>query len=238
MFKKIIRKIKHSALRVQNFILPTESILSSKEKWNLLAQKNAKYFVLTNQGQGINEEEFRRSGHFDYENLIKNDDLVRSLIPNPKSAKVVEIGCGIGRISEFIAQDFSEVSGIDISEEMVSQAKTRLCRIKNLHFFPTSGLNYPFPNDYFDFAFSFIVFQHMPSKAVVKKNFEEIFRVLKPGGLAKIQVRGIEVKKGDWFYGPAFSLQDVFDLIKGLKLNLIHHQDEGEKYFWLYFQKT
>ena len=50
-------------------------------------------------------------------------------------------------------------------------------------------------------CFSFIVFQHMPNKKVVGKNFEEIKRVLKNNGIAKIQVRGLPQVNSIGFMG-------------------------------------
>ncbi len=40
----------------------------------------------------------------------------------------------------------------------------------------------------FDFAFSFIVFQHIPSRAVIENYVREAHRLLRPGALFKFQV--------------------------------------------------
>ena len=42
----------------------------------------------------------------------------------------------------------------------------------------------------FDFAFSFIVFQHIPSQAIIENYIREVQRVLRPGSLFKFQVQG------------------------------------------------
>lgn len=48
---------------------------------------------------------------------------------------VLEIGCGIGRISKPIAEIASSLTCIDLSEEMLSIAKDRLKQKTNVHFF-------------------------------------------------------------------------------------------------------
>ncbi len=87
-----------------------------------------------------------------------------------------------------------------------------------------------------DLVFSFIVFQHMPSREIIRKNIEEIARVLKSDGIAKIQLRGIPVSKGNWYYGPSFNSADVQDLISGLPLSLLNIEGEGNKYFWVWLK--
>ena len=42
----------------------------------------------------------------------------------------------------------------------------------------------------FDFTFSFVVFQHIPSKAMIENYVRETARVLRPGGLFKFQLQG------------------------------------------------
>jgi len=42
----------------------------------------------------------------------------------------------------------------------------------------------------FDFVFSHIVFQHLPRKAYVDRYLREAARVLRPGGILRVQVDG------------------------------------------------
>ena len=41
-----------------------------------------------------------------------------------------------------------------------------------------------------DFAFSYIVFQHIPSREVIDNFVRDVFALLRPGGLFKFQVQG------------------------------------------------
>lgn len=120
MMFKIFKKIKS----IFDFLMPNESITNSKEKWDSLAQENAKYYIFSDQGTGISEEEFQSAGEADYKNLILNDLLLKEKIST--DSKVLEIGCGTGRMTEFFAKSFGSVYGIDISGEMIEQARNRL----------------------------------------------------------------------------------------------------------------
>ncbi|MDP3956285.1 MAG: class I SAM-dependent methyltransferase [bacterium] len=243
MLRNIIRKtnfteaLKKRAIRLGNLVRRSESLSESKKKWNELAKKNARYFVLTNYGENISEDIFSKEGQRDYENHIASDEIIKEKIPDSQIACALEIGCGIGRTTEFIARDFGDVYGIDISEEMIAAAEERLAGLSNIKFVATDGITIPFPDNMFDLIFSFIVFQHMPNKETVERNINEVARTLKPGGIAKIQLRGVPVSKSNWFYGPAFTEDDVLKLLRNRQLNLIKTEGADKKYFWIWLAK-
>ena len=237
MLAKIKNYIYTTLQRFWNSFLPDETMTDSKKKWNRLAKENARYFVMTDYGEKINEETFRNSGKNDFQMLIEKDDLLQKKLVPFKDKKVLEIGCGIGRITEFLANNFGEVTGIDISEQMIEHGKKRLANKNNVRLAATDGLTFPFPDSIFDLVFSFIVFQHMPDIATIRKNVEEIARVLKSGGLAKIQLRGLPTSKKNWFYGPAFARRDAEKLIVSLPLTIIKTEGENQRYFWLWLEK-
>jgi len=229
--------LKRYLRKIVNFFIPGESIGKSKNKWNHLAEKNSSYYIMTDFGKNISEEQFRISGKQDYENLIKNDSIIKKELEPFSNRRVLEIGCGTGRITEFVANDFGQVTGLDISEKMIEIGKERLATIRNLEMIATDGKNYPLDNSLFDLVFSFIVFQHMPDIKTIRKNFEEITRVLKSNGIAKIQLRGLPTSKKNWFYGPDFDQRNAKKLIANLPLEIIQVTGVGQRYFWLWLQK-
>jgi SAM-dependent methyltransferase len=106
--------------------------------------------------------------------------------------RMLEIGCGIGRMTHGFAQLFGEVHAIDVSGEMIRQAREHLGEFDNVHLYETSGVDLsPFANDSMDFCFSFIVFQHIPDKAVIFNYIREAGRVLRPRGIFHFQVNGL-----------------------------------------------
>ncbi|MCB9805872.1 class I SAM-dependent methyltransferase [Candidatus Nomurabacteria bacterium] len=186
----------------------------------------------------IDEKQFKEIGDENYKEHIENDDIVKSKLGNFSDKKVLNIGCGVGRLEECMPPHFGNVYGIDISEVMVEKAKERLSQLHNVVVQATDGVSFPFNDEFFDFIFSYIVFQHMPSKEVVKKNFEEIFRSLKKGGVAKIQIRGgHQPFKWQWFYGPVFKEQEAIDMVKSVGFNVLKTQDPDKKRFWLWLEK-
>jgi len=231
-------KIKRRMVNLLNEITPSESIFESKEKRDKLASEHAKYFIMSDYGKDIDEPLFKESGRKEAEALVNGDQILHSRL-DPFSDKVVlEIGCGAGRLTDYFADWFKEVIGLDISETMINHAKERLVSKANVRLFSTDGLAYPVPDETVNFIFSFIVFQHMPDKKTVRKNFEEAARVLKKGGIMKVQLRGIPAEKKYWYYGPAFNLRDSKKILKGLPFSIVQSEGENKKYFWLWLKRT
>lgn len=221
-------------------IIPSESIASSKQKWNALGKENARYYVLSTHGKSVSEEQFIEDGLRDYQLHISSDNLLSERLGDFSTKTVLEIGCGIGRITSCFSDYFKHVFGLDIAESMIEQARSRLADKKNVTLVATDGLTYPVPDASVDFVFSFIVFQHMPDAAIVESNFKEISRVLKSGGVAKIQLRGIplRVSKKEWYYGVSYSHDDVVGLLERVPVKLVREEGVGEKYYWITFTKN
>ncbi len=209
----------------------------SKTKWNKLASENAAYYIMTDKSKSDTEEKFRLSGQEDIQKLFITDPIISGVIERG-NAVAVEIGCGTGRLSEFIAPHVERLYAFDISEEMIRQAQERLRSQENIVFMATDGMHYPMADSTADTVFSYIVFQHMPTVEVIKENVGEISRVLKTGGVAKIQLRGVPTSKKNWYYGPSFNLHEVESLIEGTHLRIIQSEGEGTKNFWVWLSKT
>jgi ubiquinone/menaquinone biosynthesis C-methylase UbiE len=82
---------------------------------------------------------------------------------------------------------FGRVIGTDVSASMIEKA-----RLDNPHqeFYVTDGVSLGgIPPSSIDFAFSYATLQHLTRKSYLKHSFREIYRVLKPGGTARINVR-------------------------------------------------
>ena len=231
------RLVKRVYIPLENFFIPTESLERSQQKWNDLSRKNAKYFVCTSLGENVSDEALRQSGEQDYLKLVKDDEILNARLGDFKESNVLEVGCGIGRVTEFLARDFKEVFGIDISGEMVTRAKARLHGKGDVYFIVNDGCHYPFADNAFDFVFSYLVFQHIAEEEAVRQNFREIERTLKPTGVAKIQLRGVPIRKYKWSYGVHFDLRSVRKLLDGFRLKVFKHEGEGQKNFWVWLAK-
>jgi len=95
-----------------------------RRDWNRRARENARHYVVTGQHEWT-DEEFFRSGQITMEEEILND------LPNvcqgrdPKHMKVLEIGCGAGRVTRAFAGYFGEVYAVDINPEAIRHIADR-----------------------------------------------------------------------------------------------------------------
>src|SRR5580658_2587573 len=158
--------------------------------WNERAREDAHYYAAFGRRDQDGSEFFAAAA-----DLIRNleDELKRfpQAIP-PSSRRALEIGCGPGRLMRPMSRHFGEIHGVDVSDEMIAQARRNLQDIPNAHPHHTSGSDLSlFPADHFDFVYSYAVFQHIPSADVVFSYLRETVRVLKPGGIARLQINGL-----------------------------------------------
>ena len=115
-------------------------------------------------------------GPAEVERVLRHLDL--------RGKRVLDIGCGSGGITLFIAHRFSpaEIVGFDVELPVIRKARHRAADAgltEQVEFTqgPPGGL--PFPDGSFDVVFSKDAMVHIPDKDAI---FAEIFRVLKPGG--------------------------------------------------------
>src|SRR4051794_23196550 len=157
----------------------TRQLLRMRRDWERRARENARHYVVTGQDRW-NDEEFYRSGMITLEEEILNDLGNICQGKDPKQMRVLEIGCGAGRVTRAFAGYFGEVYAVDISREMVHQARSATAGFPNAHIFRNSGkdlsavrrkwwhrFGFGAPIE-MDFAFSFMVFQHIPSRAIIE----------------------------------------------------------------------
>ena len=78
-----------------------------------------------------------------------------------KGRRALDFGCGVGRMTEALAEFFDNVVGVDISEEMVRLAN-QYRRRDNTEFVLVPQPPLPFPDKEFDCVYSTIVIQHIP----------------------------------------------------------------------------
>ena len=91
-----------------------------------------------------------------------------------------------------------------------------------------------------DFAFSTIVFQHIPSREIIENYVREVHRLLRPGGLFKFQVQGdatMQSEPGDTWVGVPFSEQDARNMARRCGFEPRHLHGAGGQYFWLWYFK-
>jgi len=95
------------------------------------------------------------------------------------SLSLLNVGGSAGIIDNFLADYFDLVVSVDIDEPAIESAKGKFKK-DNLKFQLGDALNLQFSNNSFDVVICSQVYEHVPDP---QKMMNEIFRVLKPGGV-------------------------------------------------------
>ena len=226
--------------KTENDAVTAAVVSRMKADWNARARENARHFVQNSTAQW-EDREFFRSGEISVANEVLPDMYrICGGSRSPRDLRVLEIGCGVGRMTRMLARVFGQVTGVDVSEEMIEQARRALVDSPNVELVTGNGLTLDeLPSNAFDFAFSFIVFQHVPSLDVIRSYCKEVFRVLKPGSLFKFQVQGHTSLKNepDTWLGVAVSQDDTVDLARDSGFVIERAEGARTQYFWLWFGK-
>ena len=142
-----------------------------------------------------------------------------------------------------LASTFGEVHGVDVSEDMVQQAKHFLRSTPNANVYRNSGKDLRVLGDLqFDFAYSFIVFQHIPSRAVIDNYVGAVSRCLRSGSIFKFQVQGhqspsMREPRRDTWLGASISESEAAAMAERHGFELQRSGGAGTQYYWLWFYK-
>lgn len=175
-------------------------VQSIRSFWNRAAEENPYWYVSSYRSYGAdrNLDEFWASGQ-----MIRAE-IKRATGYSPGAADVVvEIGCGVGRLTRAVAPEVGRVIALDISEKMLALA--RQANLPNADFRAADGFALAgIPDASVDLALAYCVFQHLPSLTALRSYLAEMRRVTKPGGLI-----AFTLTPRDWTYWfmPALRLR-------------------------------
>lgn len=92
----------------------SQQLAKMRQDWDARAKENAKYYVQTAK-DNWSDEEFYASGEQTVKEEILTDMINICQGKEPKQMKVLEIGCGAGRVTRALANLFGEVHAVDVS---------------------------------------------------------------------------------------------------------------------------
>lgn len=217
-----------------------EQLKKMRADWDARAKENARYYVATLR-EDWSDEEFFASGEQTVAEEILTDMGNICQGKEPKQMRVIEVGSGAGRITRALSGLFGEVHAVDVSGEMVEQARKALQEVPNAFVYQNNGMDLSvLPPGPYDFAFSTIVFQHIPSRDVIYSYVREVNRLLRPGALFKFQVQGdatMQTSPDDTWLGVPFSDADAVKMAEECGFEPRYRHGAGEQYFWLWFFK-
>ena len=209
-----------------------------RQDWDERARENARFYVNTERTDWT-DEEFFESGRRTVREEILTDMINICQGKDPKQMKVIEIGCGAGRVTRALAEIFGEVHAVDVSGEMVELAREALGGTPNAHVYQNNGMDLGvIPPGESDFAFSSIVFQHIPSREVIESYVRDVHRLLRPGALFKFQVQGdpnVETDPDDTWLGVPFTEAQAREMAERCGFEPRYSHGAGTQYFWLWF---
>lgn len=93
--------------------------------------------------------------------------------------RVLDAGCGNGRLYEFLKNSNIAYTGIDSSEELINIAKKSF---PDANFLLGDILTLPFSDNKFNVIFCIAALHHLPGKNLREQVIKEFNRVLVPGG--------------------------------------------------------
>jgi SAM-dependent methyltransferase len=217
-----------------------EQLEKMRQDWDARARENARYFVATAR-EDWSDEEFFRSGEKAISEDILTDMTNICQGKDPQAMRVLEIGCGAGRLTRALSNVFGEVHAVDVSGEMVELARRAVADRPGVHVYQNNGCDLSvIPAQEFDFAYSAIVFQHIPSREVIENYVREVHRLLRSGALFKFQVQGdsrVEASPDDTWLGVSYSDQAATEMAHRCGFEPRYRYGVGEQYFWLWYFK-
>ena len=110
-------------------------------------------------------------------------------------ASALDYGCGAGRSTRFLKRIGFDAVGVDVSQEMLEQARSKDGSGEYRHI-PSGHL--PFEDSEFDLVFSSFVFLEVSRIEEIEGILKEMKRVLRKDGVIIFVTASMEASEGDW----------------------------------------
>lgn len=234
--KPLLKRFKHGI----EYFIPGRTIEEAAHIWDERAKENPLYYsnTRTPSGKLVSEPELNETGRLDFQQFIRNDELLQVLLARHSTHAVYDLGTGAGRMLPFFAETYERVVGGDISSVMLEKARGRVGSDSKIELEEMNGARSKQASDSITFLFSYQTLQHVATRQQILDILREMYRILKPGGVAKLQFRtGGRVAKWSWSYGPSFSEQEARSLLEQVGFRTHGAQVTDVKHLWLLAEK-
>jgi 2-polyprenyl-3-methyl-5-hydroxy-6-metoxy-1,4-benzoquinol methylase len=141
-------------------------VRESDEAWREFGRRDPYFGVLSHEEYHVDAIDDRTRARFfasGEEDVRRTCEWVERLFGPFTPARALDFGCGVGRLVIPLARRAGRVTGVDISEDMLAEAR-RNCEaqgVRNVDLVLSDDTLSRVQGE-FDFIHSFIVFQHMP----------------------------------------------------------------------------
>jgi ubiquinone/menaquinone biosynthesis C-methylase UbiE len=215
-----------------------ETSARMRDDWNARAREDAGYYVACGRRDQDDAEFYATATE------VMNS-FEAELLRVPKARRgmgtALEIGCGPGRLMRPMSRHFSEIHGVDVSDEMIALARQRLADIPHAipHLNDGASLR-EFEDQSFDFVYSYAVFQHIPDREVIMAYLREIHRVLKTGGLTRLQFNGLPrggYDQFDTWAGARLTSTEILEFTQLHDFQVLALEGISTQYMWSSWRK-
>jgi len=167
---------------------PARSLRGNRQAWNDWGSIDPLWAILTDPDLKHRRWDLERFWRLGEDEIARVMSTAATLGYPAGNDVALDFGCGVGRLTRAMARHFSHCTGVDVAETMIEQA-TRL-NPGSASTFVVNETNdlARFEDSTFDFVYSALVLQHLPTVAVIRRFIAEFLRVLKPGGLLAFQL--------------------------------------------------
>lgn len=174
------------------------NMVMSKARWDGIAESRDFSEVCA----GYPKEE-------DFWKLLEDGDRI---IGFEKYMKVLDLGCGPGRLASRIAPQVTFYYGVDVHKELLNIAEEHYKDYRNIIFINHDGESLPmFGNETIDYVYERLMFIHITKENIIKY-LAEAERILKPGGILNIPDLPFDER---WVNG--FTKEEVCELLSNFQ---------------------
>jgi SAM-dependent methyltransferase len=166
----------------------TDALDDSRKFWDAHAERDPLWAVLSDAGKEERKWDVRRFFQTGVNEVALVFYQLESQGIEVSCGSALDFGCGVGRLTQALAQRFEKVVGVDVSPRMVDTAAS-LNRFPDHASYVWNDAPHlkTFNDRFFDFIYTNIVLQHiMPDVAV--GYLREFLRILKPAGVLVFQL--------------------------------------------------
>ncbi|MEM3830157.1 MAG: class I SAM-dependent methyltransferase [Conexivisphaerales archaeon] len=162
---------------------------SAKRKtWDALAEVDPKWAILSDPekiGNKWDDKNFYATG---IEQIEKLFNFIEGKGITINKGMALDYGCGLGRLTEALANRFLKVYGVDFSTKMIEGAIKNPMKSPNTEYLQSNGKDLSqFADDKFDFVISLTTLQHNETKTQLNL-INEFIRVTKKNGIIVFNV--------------------------------------------------
>jgi ubiquinone/menaquinone biosynthesis C-methylase UbiE len=173
--------------------------------WNTLAELDPLWAVLSNPRKKFGEwdpVDVFSKGEREADRVLA---MCKSNAIAVSYGKLLDFGCGVGRMTRAFSGFFATCTGIDVSEKMVALARKFNSERANCQFISSESGGLPFADESFDFVYSVLVLQHIPRRDAILAYIAEFIRVAADKGVIVFQLpnevpfwRRIQLRRRLW----------------------------------------